>query len=202
MYSGPNNWHALAAVGTQPQRMSAAAGRAVAVLVSLPTATAPPLPLGCGIQRSLCSRSGQAKATTEATTKDPEEITSDSVIGAFHCDRQDVPRNTDDKRWTLPAPTPDTHRSIQLSRRVRQRPKRQTSGTAYGLPISGAVLKAKKRGFVTPTETNVHGDALCFMIKPWAKPQRQYRTMFGGWRRLAVGGWRLLALGGCPSGLS
>ena len=45
--------------------------------------------------------------------------------------------------------------------------------------------------FVTPTETNVHGDALCFMVMG---PSLL--------RRLAVGGQRLVVPGGCPSGLS
>ena len=32
-----------------------------------------------------------------------------------------------------------------------------------------AVLKGEKGGFVTPTETNVDGDALCFVSKIWAR---------------------------------
>ena len=45
------------------------------------------------------------------------------------------------------------------------------------------------RTFVTPTQTNVHEDALCFLswdllyFKDWRL------AVGGGWQRLAVGGW-------------
>ena len=75
-----------------------------------------------------------------------------------------------------------------------------------------------KRGvggaFLTPTETNGHGDALCFMVKAWARHKTTetvlnnggrlavaggwYLAVGGGWR-VAVGGWRL-AVGGPPGG--
>ena len=45
----------------------------------------------------------------------------------------------------------------------------------------GAVLKTENKGFVTPTETSVHSDALCFTGKTWAKTQRT-----GAEQRLAV----------------
>ena len=63
--------------------------------------------------------------------------------------------------------------------------------------------------FVTPTETNVHGDALCFMVQTRARHKttesvlnnvyrsvavRGWRSAVGG-RRLAVGGWRLVVGG-------
>ena len=51
-------------------------------------------------------------------------------------------------------------------------------------------------GCVLPTETNVHGDALCFMVMG---PSLLQRLAVGGWW-LAVGGWRL-AVGG-PWGVS
>ena len=70
--------------------------------------------------------------------------------------------------------------------------------------------KKKKRVFVTPTETNVHGDALCFMVKAWARHKTTETVLNNGWRlvvgrrwRLAVGGsWRLVVPGGCPEKLS
>ena len=60
---------------------------------------------------------------------------------------------------------------------------------------SRAVLKGEKEGgVVTPTERNVHGDALCFMV-----PKRNKTTqtaLNNVWRLAAVGGWRLVAVGG------
>ena len=56
-----------------------------------------------------------------------------------------------------------------------------------------------------PTETHVHGDALCCMIETWARHKpteavsNKWLAAVGGWR-LAVGGWRL-AVGG-PWGVS
>ena len=34
--------------------------------------------------------------------------------------------------------------------------------------VNRGVLKSKKKAFVMPTETNVQGDAVCFMVKTWA----------------------------------
>ena len=69
-----------------------------------------------------------------------------------------------------------------------------------------AVLKGKERGFVTQTETNAHGDALCFMVKTWAIHKATETALNNGWWRLAVGGgglrlsvdggWQLVAGGG------
>ena len=81
-------------------------------------------------------------------------------------------------------------------------------GTGIGLPELSS--REKKGGFVTPTETNVHEDALCVMAKNWARYNTTvlnngWRLVVGGWRlavggwRLAVGGWRLLVLRSCPS---
>ena len=59
-----------------------------------------------------------------------------------------------------------------------------------------AIVKEKKGGGgakVTPTETNVHGDALCFMVRAWARHKtreiniQQWWAVGGGWR-LAVRG--------------
>ena len=52
---------------------------------------------------------------------------------------------------------------------------------------------------MTPTETNVDADALCFMVKTWARHKTTETRLNNGWR-LAVGGWRLAADG--PWGLS
>ena len=66
---------------------------------------------------------------------------------------------------------------------------------------SRAVLMEKGGAVsVTPTETNVHGDALCFMVKTWARQKTTEALLNNGWRLAAVGGWRLA--GGGPSGLS
>ena len=65
---------------------------------------------------------------------------------------------------------------------------------------SSAVLKGGG-GSVTPTETNIHGHALCFMVKTWARHNTTEAVLNSGWRLMAVGGWRLVAVGG-PWGLS
>ena len=54
--------------------------------------------------------------------------------------------------------------------------------------------KKKRKGSATPTETNVHGDAPCFMVKTWIRHKTDC-TMVGGWR-LAVHGWWRWAMGG------
>ena len=42
-----------------------------------------------------------------------------------------------------------------------------------------------------PTETNIHGDALCFMVKTWAR-HKTTETVLNNGGRLAVGGpWGL-----------
>ena len=48
---------------------------------------------------------------------------------------------------------------------------------------------------MTPKEPNVHGDALCFMVKTWARHKTTEPLLNNGWRLVAVGGWRL-AVGG------
>ena len=62
-------------------------------------------------------------------------------------------------------------------------------------PPSAAGLSSRgnKKHFVTPTETKVHGGALCFVVMG---PSLLRRLAVGGWR-LAVGGgwWRLAAVG-------
>ena len=53
--------------------------------------------------------------------------------------------------------------------------------------------KKKRKGFITPTEANVHGDARCFMAKTWAR----HKTTAAIEQWVAVGGWQLVVLGGC-----
>ena len=55
------------------------------------------------------------------------------------------------------------------------------------------MLKEEKKTFATPTEKNVHGDALCFVVMG---PSLLQRLAVGGWRLVAVGGWRLAVGGG------
>ena len=52
-----------------------------------------------------------------------------------------------------------------------------------------------------PTETNVQGDALCFMVETWATHNTTATVLTNGWRLGAVGGRRLV-VGGGPWGLS
>ena len=69
---------------------------------------------------------------------------------------------------------------------------------------AGLSLRTGKKeiGFITPTETNVHGDARCFMVMGPFLLQRlavggSWQLVVGGWWRLAVGcWWRLVAVGG------
>ena len=81
------------------------------------------------------------------------------------------------------------------------------------LPAPLRAVVKEKEGFVTPTETNLHGDALCFVVKIWARHKTTeaslnngcdwwlvavdggWLAVAGGWR-LAVGGWWRLVLGG------
>ena len=51
---------------------------------------------------------------------------------------------------------------------------------------------------VTPTERNVHGDILCFMVETSAQHKTTETVLSNGWR-LAVGGWRLAVGGGWRS---
>ena len=96
----------------------------------------------------------------------------------------------------------------------------RSAGLVLRLELRRAVLKGgkkrKRKGFVTPTKTNVHGDALCFMVILFFKGWRLavggwwlvavvggWWLAVGGWRRLAaVGSWQLVVRGavlkGCP----
>ena len=51
------------------------------------------------------------------------------------------------------------------------------------------------KNIATPTETSVHRDALCFLVKTWARHKTTEALLNNDWRLAAVGGWRL-AVGG------
>ena len=74
---------------------------------------------------------------------------------------------------------------------IRQ-PQKHDPCADLGLPLRGK----KEKGFVTPTETNVHGDALCFMGKTWARHKTTEAVLNNVWRFAAVGGCWRLAVGG------
>ena len=63
------------------------------------------------------------------------------------------------------------------------------------VPVARAVLQ-KKKEFVSPTETNLHRDGLCFMVKTRARHKTTETVLYNGWRLVAVGGWQLVAVGG------
>ena len=54
------------------------------------------------------------------------------------------------------------------------------------LPLCDRAVLKKNKGLVPPTETNVHGDALCFMVKTWARHNTTEALLNNGWR-LVVG---------------
>ena len=60
--------------------------------------------------------------------------------------------------------------------------------------VPGLSLRGKK-GFVTPTETDVHGGALCFMVKTWVRHNATETVLNNGWRLAVGGGWRVVAVG-------
>ena len=74
-------------------------------------------------------------------------------------------------------------------------------GGGGGVPVEFRdVHKGKEneneKEFVMPTETNVHGEALCFMVNTWAIHKTTEALLPNNcWRLAAVGGWRL-AVGG------
>ena len=52
-----------------------------------------------------------------------------------------------------------------------------------------------KKACVTPTEPNVHGDALGFAVKTWTRHKTTEALLKNGWRLVAVGGsWSLGAV--------
>ena len=75
--------------------------------------------------------------------------------------------------------------------------------------LPGALLKGGGGGFLTPTETNIHRDALYFLVMGpsllqklaggwWLVTVGGWRLVAGGWWGLVGGGWRLEVPGGCP----
>ena len=67
--------------------------------------------------------------------------------------------------------------------------------------VTRAVVKGgNKERARNANRTDVHGDALCYVVKTWARQKTTEALLNNGWRLAAVGGWRL-AVGG-PWGLS
>ena len=72
-------------------------------------------------------------------------------------------------------------------------------------PAARAVLpgEIQRKGFVTPTDTNVHRHALCFTVKTWAIHKttensiEQWLAVDGGWRLVVGVGRRLAVRKGC-----
>ena len=80
----------------------------------------------------------------------------------------------------------------QVQRGARTKPRDAARGRS---PQSGRLPHPPPQSrAVTPTEPNVHGDALCFMVKTWARHKTTETGWNNGWRLAAVGGgWRRLA---------
>ena len=77
--------------------------------------------------------------------------------------------------------------TVRITPEKSQRQARSWTGLSF----------RRRQAFVTPTETNVHGDALCFMVNKWARHKTTETVLNNGWRLVAVGGWwRLVAVGG------
>ena len=84
-----------------------------------------------------------------------------------------------------------------LLRSLRKpRPTEGGGGGRGGSGVLGSKNKRKENGFGTPTETNVHGDALCCVVKTRARHKATETVLNNGWRLAAVGRWRLVAVGG------
>ena len=64
------------------------------------------------------------------------------------------------------------------------------------LPGVSLMSQKKKEASVTPTQTNAHGEALCFMVKTWARDKTTKPVLNNGWRLAPFVGWRLVAVGG------
>ena len=103
--------------------------------------------------------------------------------------RPDLRRAPGDER------PPDRHRLAINRRRLMANRRRLSANRGWLSANRGAVLQEKAKGkrFVTPTATNVHGDALYFMVKTWAKHKTREAALNNGWRlaAVAVGDWRL-----------
>ena len=67
-------------------------------------------------------------------------------------------------------------------------------GFGTGLCLRGGGGNQKR--FVTPTGTNIHGDALCFMVKTRARHNTTETVLNNVWRLVTVGSWWRLAVGG------
>ena len=70
-----------------------------------------------------------------------------------------------------------------------------TRGAMHSPVLVRAVIKGGK-GFVTPTETNLHWDTPCFMVKTWTRHKTTEASLNNGWRLVVVGGLWQIAGGG------
>ena len=160
-----------------------------------------------------CARAGRRRCARSTTGPLHLSSTHGTALGQGTRAREAVGAK---RRRTLgPAAGPPV-----LSRRMRYEGHHRKESVPRRYAVHRAVLKRGGRGFGTPTETNVHGEALCFMGKTWERHKtteivlniEQWLAAVGGWRwRLVlVGGWRLAVgvggwwslravLEGCPS---
>ena len=46
----------------------------------------------------------------------------------------------------------------------------------------GVLKSEKKIAFIMQTETNVDGDALCFVVKTWARHKTTEKVLNNGWQ--------------------
>ena len=79
---------------------------------------------------------------------------------------------------------PSVTQGLEVPALSSQQWRNDVACNGLSAPTPGLSFRATREAFVTPTETNVHGGALCFMVK-----RAGWRLAVGGWR-LAVGGWR------------
>ena len=88
---------------------------------------------------------------------------------------------------------PPARALVPAAHSVGQRAEGQGAGPwgrgGAGLPLRGG----KEKTFVTPTERNVHGDALCCLVMGLSLLER---LAVGGWRLVVVSGWQLVVVGG------
>ena len=97
--------------------------------------------------------------------------------------------------------TPPLHGALQ---RIRGNNTQGLAGalkraTGFYNHNQGLSFREKRGGgFVTLTERNIGGDALCFMVKTWARHKTTETVFNNGWQLVAVcvGGWRLVVLKG------
>ena len=100
--------------------------------------------------------------------------------------------------WLLPSrrPRPCWHRQASAGHSWTVNVGRCSTGHCnQGCPSGEG---GGTKGFGAPTETNVPGDALCFMVETWARQEATETVLNNGWRLVAVGRWWRLAVGSGP----